>query len=100
MKIIIVTPVLLLGEGLATALQAERGIEVVRVLQHAAALLDLQESVAADMVLIDVAGGLAFDEIRAVAVARPHLKLVALGLPEEQGEVILCARAGFGCYVA
>jgi DNA-binding NarL/FixJ family response regulator len=52
------------------------------------------------VVLIDVSAGFDVVEVHAIAVQRPGLMLIALGLPEQRDEVIRCGRAGFVAYVA
>jgi two-component system nitrate/nitrite response regulator NarL len=49
--------------------------------------------------LIDVTQGYAADEVRALAAERPHLKLVALGLRNQEREVVNCAQSGFCGYI-
>jgi len=98
-RLTIVSPVRLFGEALAQALRCEPGIEVTAVLQHPDQLLDRVRAGRTNIVLIDVTGTFDPDEVRAVAVERPEVKLVALGLDEHAAEVVRCARAGFSGYV-
>ena len=50
--------------------------------------------------MIDVTQGIDLDEVRAVALERADIALVALGLQEQRQDVIRCGRAGFSGYVA
>jgi DNA-binding NarL/FixJ family response regulator len=100
MEIIVVTPIRLFGEGLASCLfhRAEFSLQAT-----AADLTHLRQSLAtikADVVLIDVTQGIDLDEVRAIASERPDLALVALGLQEERRDVVRCGRAGFSGYIA
>jgi two-component system, NarL family, nitrate/nitrite response regulator NarL len=100
MKIVIMTPVRLLGESLMMALRTFKSMEIVGTVQHLGNLRDLLGSQEADLALIDVTGGIEIDEMRSLAAERPQVKLVALGLIEQRTEVIGCAKSGFVGYVA
>jgi DNA-binding NarL/FixJ family response regulator len=100
MNIIVLTPVRLLGDGLAACFSSRRDTTVLAVLND---LGRLRESLAAtnvDVVLIDVTQGIDFFDVRSVAAEWPDVALVALGLNEQRQEVIQCGRAGFAGYVA
>ena len=98
MNVVILTPVRLFGQGLAAVLAAR---EDVRVQGLAADFAGLRAALAHDteIVLIDVTQGIAAEEVRAIAAERPDLKLIALGLREQQQEVVNCGRSGFCDYV-
>ena len=99
MKLVVVTPIRLFGDGLAACLRQHPDISlqaVVGDLNHLRALLD---GGAADAVLIDVTQGIDLDDVRATALAFPEIALIALGLDEQRRSVIRCGRAGFRGYV-
>jgi len=100
MKIIVLTPVRLLGDGLIACMSARRGITVSAVVSD---LHQLRERLAAggiDLVLIDVTQGVDLYDVRSVAAKYPDISLVALGLTEQRQEVIRCGRAGFTGYIS
>jgi two-component system, NarL family, nitrate/nitrite response regulator NarL len=99
MNVVILTPVRLFGQGLAAVLDSR---QEVRVQGLAADFAGLRATLTADtrIVLIDVTQGIAVEEVRALAAERPDLKLIALGLKEQQQEVVSCGRSGFCDYVA
>src|SRR5215207_5017522 len=98
MRIVILTPVRLFGEGLAGCLDGQGGIVIDALVTDWAALRNAVGT-AIDLVLIDVTAGFDADEVRGLAADRPELKLVALGLREQREEVVRCGRAGFIAYV-
>lgn len=99
MKIVVLTPVRLLGDGLEACLNSRGDASVVAVVKDLAGLRDVLATTHANIVLIDVTQGVGFFDVRAVAAAWPDVPLVALGLNEQQQEVIECGRAGFAGYV-
>jgi len=98
MRIVILAPVRLFGEGLVHCLHGRQGIVVDALVTDFGALRGAVSRVT-EMVLIDVTAGFDAEEVRALAVERPDLKLVALGLREQRDEVVSCGRAGFAAYV-
>lgn len=100
MKIIVLTPVRVLGEGLAACLSGRQEFSFVACTPHVLALRDMLERTSAELVLVDVTQGVDLDEIRSIALERPALSLVALGLHEQQQDVIRCGRAGFVGYIS
>lgn len=100
MDIIFLTPVRLLGDGLASCLEGRADINLLATVSDISALRALLEDTVTDLVLIDVTQGIDLDEVRAIAAERPNLALMALGLAEQRQDVIRCGRAGFAGYVA
>ncbi len=100
MNIIILTPVRLLGDGLAACFSNRPDITTVVVVKDIAALRDILANTEIDVVLIDVTQGVDLYDIRAIAAEWPGVPLVALGLAEQRQEVVKCGRAGFASYVA
>src|SRR5262245_31366081 len=98
MRIIILTPIRLLGEGLVTCLDGREDVCVEALVSDFGALRRAL-SRPADVVLVDVSAGFDPEEVRAVAAEHPALRLIALGLREQRDDVIRCGRAGFAAYV-
>jgi two-component system nitrate/nitrite response regulator NarL len=100
MKAVILTPFQLLGDGLAQSLNRRPEISVVAVAADLTALRQTLSAVDADIILIDITQAMDLKEIRAIAAERPNLTLLALGQPEQRGDVMRRGRAAFNCYVA
>ena len=99
MNIIVLTPVRLLGDGLASCFSTRPQFTSVTVVHDLGALRTTLAKSETNVVLIDVTQGVDLIDIRALAVQWPEIPLVALGLTEERQEVIKCGRAGFAGYV-
>lgn len=100
MNIIVLTPVRLLGDGLAACFSSRPDIRALAVVNDLASLRDLLATTEIQAVLIDVTQGVDLFDVRAIAAEWPDVALVALGLNEQRQEVIKCGRAGFAGYVA
>src|SRR5712664_3363268 len=100
MNIIVLTPVRLLGDGLAACFRSRADICVLTVVNDLASLRDSLATMEAHVVLIDVTQGVDLFDVRAIAAVWSEVALVALGLDEQRQEVIRCGRAGFAGYVA
>ena len=100
MNIIILTPVRLLGDGLAACFSTRPGMNTRAVVNDLLALRETLSSGETHVVLIDVTQGVDLFDVRAIAAEWPEVALVALGLNEQRQEVIRCGRAGFAGYVA
>lgn len=99
MKLVIVTPVRLFGDGLSACLRLQPEIELQCSVSEIHQLRQWLEGSSADAVLIDVTQGIDLDEVRGIALDFPDLALIALGLDEQRQSVIRCGRAGFRGYV-
>lgn len=99
MKLVIVTPIRLFGDGLSACLRAYESIILQAVVDDLTGLRHVLGGTDADIALIDVTQGIDLDDVRAVALGFPGLALVALGLEDQRQAVIRCGRAGFSCYV-
>jgi len=99
-KIIVLTPVRLLADGLAACLSTRPEMVVLAAVNDLATLRDALSTTCAQVVLIDVTQGIDLFEVRAIAAKWSDVALVALGLNEQRQEVIRCGRAGFAGYVA
>lgn len=100
MNIIVLTPVRLLGDGLAACFSTRPDMKAMAVVSDLASLRDTLSATEIDVVLIDVTQGVELFDVRAIACEWPKVRLVALGLTEQRQEVIQCGRAGFAGYVA
>ena len=100
MNIIVLTPVRLLGDGLAACFSNRSDMQAIAVVNDLASLRDNLSTREAQVVLIDVTQGVDLFDVRAIASDWPDIPLVALGLTEQRQEVIRCGRAGFAGYVA
>lgn len=100
MNIVVLSPVRLLGDGLAACLSGRPDFLAVAVVNDLASLRDTLARTKPDVVLIDVTQGIDLFDVRAIAAERSDVALVALGLNEQRQEVIRCGRAGFAGYIA
>jgi DNA-binding NarL/FixJ family response regulator len=100
MKIAIITPIRLFGEGLIACFSRFPEMSIHVVLNNFASLRHTLTTTAIDLVLVDVTQGINVVDIRTIATERPDVLLVAFGLTEPEKEVIRCGRAGFAGYVA
>jgi two-component system, NarL family, nitrate/nitrite response regulator NarL len=100
MNIIVLTPVRVLGDGLAACIGLHPDMVIRAVVSDLTTLRVALAETAADLVLIDVTQGVDLYDIRSIAMECPDVALVALGLPEQRQAVIRCGRAGFSGYVA
>lgn len=100
MDIVVLTPVRLMGDGLAACLERRSDIRVGAIVADLAALRDVVDNAAIDLVLIDVTHGIDLYDVRSLAAEHPEMALVALGLTEQRQDVIRCGRAGFSGYVS
>ena len=100
MNIVVLTPVRLLGDGLAACFRSRPDTDVLAVVNDLASLRDVLATAEVQVVLVDVTQGVDLFDVRAVAAEWPEVPLVALGLNEQRQEVIRCGRAGFAGYVA
>jgi DNA-binding NarL/FixJ family response regulator len=100
MNIIVLTPVRLLGDGLAACFSSRPDMRAIAVVNDLASLRDTLSTMETHVVLIDVTQGVDLFDVRAIASEWPDVPLVALGLNEQRQEVIRCGRAGFAGYIA
>lgn len=99
-NIIVLTPVRLLGDGLAACFNTRDDISAVAVVNDLADLRGTLDTNDIQAVLIDVTQGLDLWDVRSVAADWPNVALVAIGLKEQRQEVIQCGRAGYSGYVS
>ncbi|MBV1800638.1 response regulator transcription factor [Siccirubricoccus sp. G192] len=99
MRVVVVSPVRLFREGLATSLLTEDGIVAAETASDFGAFLAIISRGAPDVALIDVTQPLDLEEVRLAATGLPELLLLALGLAERREEVVRYGRAGFAGYI-
>jgi two-component system, NarL family, nitrate/nitrite response regulator NarL len=100
MRVAILTPVRILGEGLGGCLRQRAEFTVVATVADLDALRAALTSAPADIALLDVTQGIDLEQVRAIAEEWPALRLVALGLREQRQDVIRCGRAGFVGFIS
>lgn len=100
MNIVVMTPVRLLGDGLAACFAGRPQFTTVAVVNDLAALRVVLVGTVIDVVLVDVTQSIDLVDVRAIAAQWDQMKLVALGLIENRQEVIKCGRLGFAGYIA
>ncbi len=100
MNIIVVTPVRMLGDGLAACFNSRPDITDVAVVNDLEGLRCHMESVQIQAVLMDVTQGIDLWDVRAIAAEWPGVALIAIGLKEQRQEVIDCGRAGYAGYIS
>jgi DNA-binding NarL/FixJ family response regulator len=100
MNIIVLTPVRLLGDGLAACFSSRADMRAIAVVNDLASLREKLATTETNVVLIDVTQGVELFDVRDIASDWPNIALVALGLNEQRQEVIRCGRAGFAGYIA
>lgn len=98
-RLLILGEVGLYREALAGSLGRDERFEVVAVAAGVEEALAALERVEADVLLVDARVPDGTDAVRALAAAAPQVKLVALAVPEVEGEVIAFAEAGASAYV-
>ncbi len=98
-NIIVLTPVRLLGDGLASCFSSRPDLRVLAVVNDLEQLREMLANTQTHVVLIDVTQGLELFDVRGIASRWPDVALVALGLNEQRQEVVECGRAGFAGYV-
>jgi two-component system, NarL family, nitrate/nitrite response regulator NarL len=97
-RLVVVSPMRIYREGLAHVLAQEGSINVVGAAGRLNEMIPLLNAAAVDVVLFDLAvdGGLA--ALRRLS-SYIELKVVVLGLSEDEGPIVACARAGIAGYV-
>jgi two-component system nitrate/nitrite response regulator NarL len=98
-KVLVVTEIRLYREGVADALRLLPDIEVALTADNAAAAVVTARQAEVDVVLLDMTLSDTTRATRSLLAARPRLKVVALGAPDEGPEVVACAEAGITGYV-
>jgi DNA-binding NarL/FixJ family response regulator len=99
-KVLVVTEIRLYRDGVADALRRRDDVEdAVTAASGSAAVVSARRS-ECDVALVDMALTEGSQTVRALLAARPMLKVVALGVPEDGPEVVAVAEAGVHGYVS
>lgn len=100
MRIGVLTPVRLVGEGIAASLAAcAPGFEAVTARDFPALRALADGHSPPELVIVDVTQRVALPEVRAFHAEYPDLPLLALGLRERETEIVEHGRAGFAGYI-
>jgi len=95
-RVLVVADVRMYREGLALALRADPGVEVVAALAQAPSdLLALSP----DVVLFDVSRSHALETVRSLLGDPSAVKVVVVAISEQEGDVLAYAEAGVSGYV-
>jgi two-component system nitrate/nitrite response regulator NarL len=98
-RLLICSDVRLYREGLEHLLREAPGIQVISGAISAAETMDRVQSARPSVVLLDMAMEGALDVARQIARQWRDTKVVALGMPEFETEVLSCAAVGVAGYV-
>lgn len=100
MKVLVVTEIRLYRDGVAEALRRLDDVEAATTAATGPAAVVSARRSESDVVLVDMALTDSADTVQALLTARPTLKVVALGVPEDGPEVVAVAEAGISGYVS
>lgn len=100
MKVLVVTEIRLYRDGVADALRRLPDVELVVTAADGAAAVVAARRAECDVVLVDMVLPDCTRTVRALLSARPTVKVVALGVPEDGPEVVAVAEAGIAGYVS
>ena len=93
-RILIVDDTFIFREGLATALASWETVAGVTTASGSTAARRAAEELEPDVVLVNMASANALDAVRQVLRVCPGTRVVALGVGEDDDEVVACAEAG------
>jgi DNA-binding NarL/FixJ family response regulator len=99
-KVLVVTEIRLYREGVAEALRRLADVELAATVATGPAAVVAARRTECDVVLVDMALTDCTGTVQAMLAARPQLKVVALGVPEDGPEVVAVAEAGIAGYVS
>jgi DNA-binding NarL/FixJ family response regulator len=97
-RVFIVADLRLLRDGLATTLALQKGVSVVGSAASLADALAAIPSARPSVILVDLAPPDGLDAIGRLAACH-GTKVVALGVPHREAEILACAEAGASAYV-
>lgn len=100
MKVLVVTEIRLYRDGVAEALRRLDDVELAATAATGPAAVVAARRTECDVVLVDMALTDSTGTVQALLTARPQLKVVALGVPEDGPEVVAVAEAGIAGYVS
>lgn len=100
MKVLVVTEIRLYRDGVADALRRLPDVEHAATAATGAAAVVAARRTECDVVLMDMSMDDGTATVQALLAARPSVKVVSLGVPEDGPEVVACAEAGVAGYVS
>jgi two-component system nitrate/nitrite response regulator NarL len=98
-RVLVVTDIRLYREGLARDLDQRGDVLVVGTATSAQGALQRLAELEPDLVLLDVATAEGPSTVRSLVESAPHVKVVVLGLPEAEADVLAYAEGGASGYV-
>jgi two-component system nitrate/nitrite response regulator NarL len=98
-RVLVASDIRLYREGLEQMLRSASGIDVIGSISSAEEALEQVRELAPSVVLLDMAMSEAFSIARQIARESKLTKVVALGMPELEMEVLSCAAVGIAGYV-
>ena len=99
-RVLIVADVGVHGEALAESLGGDDSCDVVGVAAGPEEAVATVEEVGPEVVLVDMPTPAGPNAVRTLVAATPEIKVVAVGVPEVEPDVIAIAEAGASGYVA
>jgi two-component system, NarL family, nitrate/nitrite response regulator NarL len=99
-KVLVVTEIRLYRDGVAEALRRLDDVEVAATASTGVAAVLKAVGTKCDVVLLDMALADSTEAVASLLAAKPDLKVVALGVPEEGPEVVTFAEAGVCGYIS
>lgn len=100
MRVLVVTEIRLYRDGVADALERLPDVDQVLTAATPAAAVVTARRIGCDVVLLDMTIPDSTSTARSLVTARPSVKVVALGVPEDGPEVVACAEVGVAGYVS
>ena len=98
-RVVVASEIRLYRDALERSFREARGIHLVGTASGAADTLRKAEALAPDVLLLDMAMEDAFAVARQVPRVSGATRIVALGMPEIEAEIIACAQMGIAGYV-
>lgn len=93
-SVLIVAEVRLYRDGLVLALRQESGIEIVSVCRHLVEACAEIRRLRPDIVVLDMLMDDCLSVLRSLHVAQPSARIVAIGVSEDENEIVTCAEFG------
>jgi DNA-binding NarL/FixJ family response regulator len=98
-RVLVATHIRLYCEGLERVLRESPEFALVGTACSAAEAIEQIHKLSADVALLDMAMTGAFGVAKEVARSGGHSKIVALGMPDDETQVLSCAQIGIAGYV-
>jgi DNA-binding NarL/FixJ family response regulator len=100
MRVLVVAAIRLYRDGVADALRALPDVDFAATAANGAAAVAAARRVDCNVVLLDMAIEAGMQTAAALIIARPDIRVVALGVREDGPDVVACAEAGVSGYVS